>query len=206
MPWNVRIRPGSPGFAPSFRRTRLIQTRRYWRSSRYSGPQTLVRSSVWRTTLPGWVARCWSSSHSVRDSWTSSPLRRTIRRSRSISTSSNATTPAPGSTPDRPADDRPNAGRELVGVERLGDVVVGAEVEALGLVGRRALGRQQDDRDRPLLTELAHDLDAVEVGHDDVEENDVRADLLRLGEGVLPARRGHDAEALLARGRSRRAW
>ena len=25
MPWNVLIRPGSPGFAPSLRRTRLIQ-------------------------------------------------------------------------------------------------------------------------------------------------------------------------------------
>ena len=42
----------APGAAPSFRRTRLIQTRRYCRSSRYSGPQTLVSSSVWSTTLP----------------------------------------------------------------------------------------------------------------------------------------------------------
>ncbi len=42
MPWKVRIRPGSPGAAPSLRRTRLTQTRRYCRSSRYSGPHTLV--------------------------------------------------------------------------------------------------------------------------------------------------------------------
>ena len=98
----------------------------------------------------------------------------------------------------RAADDRADAGGELVGVERLGDVVVGAEVEALGLVGGRALGRQQDDRDRPLLAELAHDLDAVEVRHDDVEQDDVGADFLRLGERILAAGRGDDAEALLA--------
>jgi hypothetical protein len=65
-------------------------------------------------------------------------------------------------------------------VERLGDVVVGAEVEALRLVGGRALGRQQDHRHGPPLAELAHDLDAVEVRHDDVEQDDVRADLLGL--------------------------
>jgi CheY-like chemotaxis protein len=86
---------------------------------------------------------------------------------------------------------------ELVGVERLGDVVVGAEVEALGLVGGRALGREQDHRHRPALTQLAHDLDAVEVGHHDVQQDDVRPDLLRLLEGLLATVGGDDAEALL---------
>ena len=100
----------------------------------------------------------------------------------------------------RPAQDRADAGGQLVRVERLGDVVVGAEVEALGLVGGRALGRQQDDRDRASLAQLAHDLDAVEVGHDDVEQDDVRADLLGLGQRLLAAARGDDAEALLAEG------
>ena len=87
----------------------------------------------------------------------------------------------------RPAQDGADAGGQLVGVERLGDVVVGAEVEALGLVGGRALRGQQDDRDRPALAQLAHDLDAVEVGHHDVEQHDVRADLFGLGEGLLAA-------------------
>ena len=80
----------------------------------------------------------------------------------------------------RSAEHRANAGRQLVGMERLGDVVVGAEVEALGLVGGRALGGQQDHRHRPPLAQLAHDLDAVEVRHHDVEQDDVRPDLLRL--------------------------
>ena len=200
MPWNVLMRPGSPGSEPSFRRTRDTQTRRYCRSSRYSGPQTLVSSSVWSTTLPAFAARCWSSSHSVRDSWTISPSRVTTRRSRSISMSSNFRIPAPGCAPLDAAQDRADARRELVGVERLGDVVVGAEVEALGLVRGGPLGRQQDDRDRAALAELAHDLDAVEVGHDDVQQDDVRADLLGLGQRLLAAVGGDDAEALLAEG------
>ena len=85
-------------------------------------------------------------------------------------------------------------------MERLGDVVVGAEVEALGLVGGRALGGQQDDGHRTSLAQLAHDLDAVEVGHDDVEQDDVRADLLGLPERLLAAVGGDDAEALLGEG------
>ena len=127
---------------------RLTQTRRYWRSSRYSGPQTLVRSSVWRTTLPALAARCWSSSHSVRDSWTSSPLRRDhppLEVDLDVVEREDA---GAGLDARRAAEDRADAGRQLVGVERLGDVVVGAEVEALGLVGGRALGGQQDDRRR----------------------------------------------------------
>ena len=85
-------------------------------------------------------------------------------------------------------------------MERLGDVVVGAEIEALGLVGGRALGGQQDDRHRAALAQLAHDLDAVEVGHDDVEQDDVGAHFLGLGQRFLAAARGDDAEALFAEG------
>jgi hypothetical protein len=83
-------------------------------------------------------------------------------------------------------------------MEGLGDVVIGAEVKALGLVGRRPLGGEQDHRDRSLFAELPHDLDPVEVRHHDVEEDDVRADLLGLREGVLASGRGDDPEPLLA--------
>ena len=85
-------------------------------------------------------------------------------------------------------------------MEGLGDVVVGAEVEALRLVGRGALGGQQDDRHGPALAQLAHDLDAVEIGHHDVEQDDVGPDLLGLQQRLFAAARGDDAEALLAEG------
>ena len=94
-------------------------------------------------------------------------------------------TPAPGWAPlERRM--TVDASCQLVRVEGLGDVIVGAEVEALGLVGGRPLGGQQDDGDGPTLTELAHDLDAVEVRRDDVEEHDVGPDLLSLDERFSP--------------------
>src|SRR3954453_22755244 len=83
-------------------------------------------------------------------------------------------------------------------MERLCDVVVRAEVEALRLVGGRSLGRQQDHCDGAPLPELAHDLDAIEVGHHDVEKDDVRPDLLGLLESFFTAIGGDDAEALFA--------
>ena len=85
-------------------------------------------------------------------------------------------------------------------MEGLGDVVIGAEIEALGLVGGRALGGQQDHRDGAAFAQLAHDLDAVEVGHHDVEQDDVRADLFCLGQGLLTATGGDDPETLFAEG------
>ena len=114
--------------------------------------------------------------------------------------SSKARTPEPGDGAGRAAQDGPDAGGQLVGMERLGDVVIGAEVETLGLVGRGSLGGQQDDGDRPPLAELAHDLDAVEVGHDDVEQDDVGSDLLGLEEGFLATVGGDDAEPFLRQG------
>ena len=59
-----------------------------------------------------------------------------------------ATMPAPGDDTAGAAQHGAHARGQLVGMERLGDVVVGAQVEALGLVAGRALGGQQDDRDR----------------------------------------------------------
>ncbi len=82
-------------------------------------------------------------------------------------------------------------------MERLGDVVVGTEIEALGLVGRRPLRGEQDHRHRAALPQLAHDLDPVEVRHHDVEQDDVGTDFLGLLERLLPTVGRDDAEAFL---------
>ena len=156
--------------------------------------------------MPAFAARCWSSSHSVRDSWTSSPSRvhhATLEVDLDVVEGQD---PRSGRDARGSAQDGPHAGRQLVGVEGLGHVVVGAQVQALGLVRRGALGRQEDDRDGAPLAQLAHDLDAVEVEHHDVQEHDVRPQLLGLLEGFLATTRRDDAKALLAEGRVPRAW
>ena len=85
-------------------------------------------------------------------------------------------------------------------MERLGDVVVGALVEPFGLFGGCAPGSQEDHRDGSSFADLAHDFDSVQVGHDDVEQDYVRPDLLRLGQRFLAARRRHDPEPLVGQG------
>src|SRR5665647_2023900 len=61
------------------------------------------------------------------------------------------------------------ASDELLEAERLGDVVVGAVLEALHGVGDRGTGRQHDDRDPTSLCAYAtQHLEAVHVGQADV--------------------------------------
>ena len=70
------------------------------------------------------------------------------------------------------------AGAQLVRVERLDEVVVGAELEAADLVFVVVLGGEQDHRDAGALAQAAHDFEPGHVGHDDVEDDDVGALLL----------------------------
>ena len=114
--------------------------------------------------------------------------------------SSNDTMPWPGVAPDdRRMTERTRAASSS-GMERLRDVVVRAQVEALGLVGGRTLGRQEDHRHRPPLAQLLHHLDAVDVGHHDVQEHHVGAELLRLPQRLFAALGRDDAESLFLEG------
>jgi hypothetical protein len=70
----------------------------------------------------------------------------------------------------------------------------------LALSEAEPLGGQQDDRNGSTLADLAHDLDAVQVGHDDVQQDDVRPDLLGLGQRLFAAGGRHDAEAFVGEG------
>ena len=64
--------------------------------------------------------------------------------------------------PGRPTQDGADPSRQLIGMERLGDVVVGAEIEALCLVGGGTLGGEQDDRDRTAFAELPQIVAVIE--------------------------------------------
>jgi hypothetical protein len=62
-------------------------------------------------------------------------------------------------------------------IDRLGDVIVGARLEALDLVVGRVERRLHDDRDereRPVPLDAARDLEAVHFRHHHVEQDEVR--------------------------------
>ncbi len=117
----------------------------------------------------------WSSkSNSRAVSTTCSPSAVTSRRSGSTVTAPTLT----GSSPSRPGCSiRRSTARtradELTRREGLGDVVVGAELEAEHPVDLVVACRDDDDRDVAPAAELAADLDAVEAaGEAEVEEDE----------------------------------
>ena len=99
-------------------------------------------------------------------------------------------------SPWRAPKQRANPGDQHRERERLGQVVVGAGVEGLGLVEVAVLGREHEDR-RPVagLAQIGADLEAVATGQHDVEDDQVVG---ALGRPPGPSRRrGHlDREAL----------
>ncbi len=88
--------------------------------------------------------------------------------------------------------------QDLLGLKRLGDVVHAAQPEPLELVGRILQRRQEDHRNvagpRVRLEAPAH-LEAVEAGHADVEQDEIRRLDSRGGEAELAAQGGADGVA-----------
>ena len=74
-----------------------------------------------------------------------------------------------------PATDGADPRRQLAPAERLGDVVVGAELEPEDAVELVATGGEHDDRDGPALAQLAADVTAVDVRQAEVEQDEVVA-------------------------------
>src|SRR4029079_16270982 len=68
---------------------------------------------------------------------------------------------------------RADAGDQLLGLERLGDVVVGPGLEAADHVDGVAAGRQHHDGDAGLGPDLPADVDAVLAGQHQVEQDHV---------------------------------
>src|SRR5215470_12493345 len=107
----------------------------------------------------------------------------------------------PATATSRPAKSGADAREELARVERLGQVVVGAELEADDLVHVLPLGGDHDDRDaggvRARAQAAAH-LEAVHAGEHEIEKDDVRR--LRPGEGqaALAVGRDRDLHLVLA--------
>src|SRR5947208_1402057 len=91
-----------------------------------------------------------------------------------------------GARHPRAAQGGPHARPELAQRERLGDVVVGAELEAEDLVDLLGLRREHDDRDGRARAQPPAHLEPVHLAHHHVEHDEVQG---RLGEALqrLPA-------------------
>ena len=65
--------------------------------------------------------------------------------------------------------------RQFARIERLRQVIVGAELQADDAVHILAARGQHDDRDLALLAQAAQDLEAIDAGQHDVEHHQVHA-------------------------------
>ena len=122
---------------------------------------------------PGRAASVASSSNSVGVRSTAVPATSARIRGTSRTTSPARIVVGRPRRPLGPAQDRPDARDELARAERLGQVVVGAELEPEQLVELVVAGREHHDRDRRVAAQLAGDVEAVEAGQAEVEDDQV---------------------------------
>ena len=102
----------------------------------------------------------------------------------------------------RPTQDGVDPGDDLGQREGLGDVVVAAHGEAGQLVLERVARGQEEDGDAHAVgAQAAGDLESVEVGEHDIEDDEVGRILLGLGECLAPRHGLVDGEPLVAQRR-----
>jgi hypothetical protein len=98
------------------------------------------------------------------------------------------------------AQDGAQAGEELVHRERLGQVIVGALIEATDAIALVAAGRQHDDRRVARLAARAQpaaDFDPRNLGQHPVEQDEIGADLVGEKQGLFAVARQRNAIAFL---------
>ena len=94
---------------------------------------------------------------------------------------------------------RLDAAGELAQRERLGDVVVGAQLQPHHLVDLLGLGRQHDDRHRAAAAQPPADLEAVEPREHEVEHDEIERLLLEALQRLAAVGGLDDVVALLAK-------
>ena len=96
------------------------------------------------------------------------------------------------------AQHRPDAGCEFANAERLGDVIVGAKIQAANAVFLASARREKNDRDTGEITALANlaaDFKAAVSGNHDVQQKENRRLLTRLWQHVIAGSTKADIES-----------
>ena len=148
---------------------------------------------------PGRAASVASSWNSVGVRSTTVPPTSARIRGRSRTTSPARIVSAGLGRPIGAAQDRADPCDELARAERLGQVVVGAELEPEELVQLVVARRQHHDRDRRVAPQLAGDVEAVEAGQAEVEDDQVGPALSDGRQGGRPVAGGQDGEPACSR-------
>ncbi len=86
------------------------------------------------------------------------------------------------------AQQRPQAREQLLALEGLDEVVVGAGVEPRDAGVDRVARGQHEDRDVAVGAQRAGDVDAVELGQPEVEDDEIGGERVGVGEGRLAVR------------------
>jgi hypothetical protein len=93
------------------------------------------------------------------------------------------------------AEDGADARDQFARFERLGEVIVGAEVEREQAVRLRSARRNEDDADIGFVAELAADLHAIDLGHHDIEDDEAELVTARQLQTFAAVARDHGAIA-----------
>ena len=95
------------------------------------------------------------------------------------------------------AEDGADPEHHFAGAERLGDVVIGAEFQAVDAVGGGGLGGEHQDRDGRLGADFTGDVLTGHVGQPQVQHDQVRAGLAGEGDRLGPGPGGDDGEPVM---------
>lgn len=91
-----------------------------------------------------------------------------------------------------PSQDGPYPGHQLLGAERLDHVVVGSQLQARHPVGLVGPGGEHDDRDAGVAAQRPGDVQAVQAGEAQVEDDQVRLGRAGQGQRSWPVPGGED--------------
>ena len=136
-------------------------------------PRPPSRICLWVTTRPACLARNDSSSNSFGVSLSSAPARVTRWRTASTSRLPTRSTGISALRCMRCRKRRAHPRQQFADVERLVDVVVGAEIERLDLFGLALARRQHDDRHVGPFARAPDHVLAVAVRQAEIEQHDV---------------------------------